>query len=85
MKSNLNVILSAAGIAALLASPAMAKSHARHHDTGTAAAATTRVYVPDDAYGYAGPNQDWTISDRWRATHRGSWDATHDPRENPSD
>jgi hypothetical protein len=31
MTSNLKVILSAVGVAALAASPAMAKSHVRHH------------------------------------------------------
>jgi len=80
MRTNLEMLLLAVGVAALLASPAtakshaMAKSHARHHDY----AAPARVYVPSDAYGSSG-----SISDNWVATHSGSWDATHDPRENP--
>jgi hypothetical protein len=59
----------------------MAKSNARHHNTVHHFAAAASVYVPSNVYGYAGPSQQ-TISDRWRATHSGSWDATHDPREN---
>jgi hypothetical protein len=43
MKSNLKVILSAVGVAALLASPAMAKT-VRPHNT-----APTTVYIPSDA------------------------------------
>jgi hypothetical protein len=83
MKSNLKVILSTIGLAALLVSPAVAKSNnARHHNTVHSHAAPVGVYVPSDVYGYSGPGQE-TISDRWRATHSGSWDATHDPRENP--
>jgi hypothetical protein len=82
MKTNLKVILSAIGLAALLASPAMAKSNARHRDT-VQNRATAGVSVPGSyVYGYTGSNQE-TISDRWRATHSNSWDATHDPRENP--
>ena len=50
MKTNLKVILSAAGIAALLASPAMAKSNARHHY-----AAPSTVYIPSDARGAVAP------------------------------
>jgi hypothetical protein len=74
MRTNLKVLLSAVGVAALLASPAMAKSRTRHHHY----AAPVTVYVPNDAYGSAGSK-----SDSWVATHSGSWDATHDPRENP--
>src|SRR5260221_6361570 len=44
MTSNLKVMLSALGVAALLASPAMAKSHARAHR-----AAPSIVKVPYDA------------------------------------
>jgi hypothetical protein len=82
MNSNLKVILSTIGLAALLVSPAMAKSNARHHNTIHNHAAPFGMYGPNDAYGYPGSSQE-TISDRWRATHSGSWDATHDPRENP--
>ena len=52
MTTNLKVILSAVGVAALLASPAMAKTVRHHH------AARSTVYVPSDArasvvpYGY---------------------------------
>jgi hypothetical protein len=46
MKSNLKVILAAAGVAALLASPAMAKSHTRSHDVARALA-----HVPADTRG----------------------------------
>jgi hypothetical protein len=81
MKSNLKVIPAAIGAAALLVSPAMAKSNARHHNAVHHFAAPAGVYVPSNVYGYTGRNQE-TISDRWRATHSGSWDATHDPREN---
>ena len=92
VKQNLNAILLAAGVAALLASPAMAKSHVRHHYTGHNYTAPGTVYVPNNAYGYYVPNNAYgyvgpsqgTLSDWWRATHSGSWDATHDPRENPS-
>jgi len=44
MRTNLKVVLSAVGVAALLASPAMAKSHARTHQ-----AAPSLVSVPYDA------------------------------------
>jgi hypothetical protein len=47
MSSNLKLILSAAAVAALLASPAMAKSHARTNDGATA--------VPADAHASASP------------------------------
>jgi hypothetical protein len=46
MRTNLKVILSAVGVAALLASPAMAKSHAR-----TDQAAPSIVNLPYDAHG----------------------------------
>jgi hypothetical protein len=81
MKSHLKVILPAIAVAALLVSPAMAKSNVRHHNTVHHSAAPASVYVPSNIYGYTGSTQQ-TISERWRATHSGSWDATHDPREN---
>jgi hypothetical protein len=81
MKSNLKVILSTLAIAALLASPAAARTNARHHSAAPAhhRVAPATVYVPNDAYGSAVPSPG-----SWAATHSGSWDATHDPRENPS-
>lgn len=81
MKSNLIAILSAAGVAALLVSPAMAKSPARQHKAVHHYTAPPRSYVPSSAYGYVPPNQYPTNS--WCATHPYSWDACHDPRENP--
>jgi hypothetical protein len=45
MRTNMKVILSAAGVAVLLASPAMAKTVRHHH------AAPSTVYVPSDARG----------------------------------
>ncbi len=84
MKSNLKALLSTIGVAVLLVSPAMADSSARHHSTVHRHTAPAGVYVPNNAYGYKGQGQSQeTISDRWRATHSNSWDATHDPRENP--
>jgi hypothetical protein len=80
MKSNLKLLLSTIGVAVLLASPTMADTPARHHSTARHHTAPARVYVPNSAYGYTGPNQR-TVSD-WCATHP-SWDACHDPRENP--
>jgi hypothetical protein len=80
MKSNLKAILSAVGIAALLASPAAAKLPARRHNAVHHHAAPPRSYVPS-AYGYMLPNQ-YPITN-WCATHPYSWDACHDPRENP--
>jgi hypothetical protein len=44
MKSNLKIVLSAVSVAALLASPALAKSHARLHQ-----AAPSLSNVPSDA------------------------------------
>ncbi len=82
MKSNLKVLLSTIGVAVLLASPAMADSSVRHRSTGHNGTAPAGVYVPNNAYDYKGQSQE-TISERWRATHSNSWDATHDPRENP--
>jgi len=82
MESNLKLLLSAIGVAALLASPAMAEPSARHHSTARHHTAPAGVYVPNNAYGYRGQSQE-TISERWRATHSNSWDAMHDPRENP--
>jgi hypothetical protein len=49
MTTNLKVILSAAGVAALLASPAMAKT-VRHQ-----AAAPSTIYLPSNAQGSVGP------------------------------
>jgi hypothetical protein len=49
MTTNLKVILSAAGVAALLASPAMAKT-VRHQT-----AAPSTVYLPSNAQGFVGP------------------------------
>ena len=49
MRTNLKVILSAAGVAALLASPAMAKT-VRHQP-----AAPFTVYAPSNAHGFVGP------------------------------
>jgi len=49
MRTNLKVILSAVGVAALLASPAMAKTM-RHHR-----AAPSTVYIPSDARGSVAP------------------------------
>jgi hypothetical protein len=48
MRTNLKVILSAVSVAALLASPAMAKTE-RHH------AAPSTVYIPSDAHGSVAP------------------------------
>jgi hypothetical protein len=48
MRTNLKVILSAVSVAALLASPAMAKTE-RHH------AAPSTVYIPSDARGSVAP------------------------------
>jgi hypothetical protein len=50
MRTNLKTILSAVGVAALLASPAMAKSHAR-----TPEAAPSIVNVPYDAHASVAP------------------------------
>src|SRR5260370_34226379 len=80
MKSNLKVILPAIGVAALLVSPAMAKSNARHHNTVHHFAAAASVSGPGNVYGYSGPSQG-TVSGRWWATHSGSWDATDRPPE----
>ena len=49
MTSNLKVILSAVGVAALVASPALAKSHVRTNHVAPAA-------FPADAHGYVTPN-----------------------------
>jgi hypothetical protein len=80
MKSNVKLLLSTIGVAALLASPAMADSSAPHHSTVRHRAAPAAVYVPNNAYGYKGQSEETTGN--WCATHR-SWDACHDPRENP--
>jgi hypothetical protein len=45
MTTNLKMILSALGVAAMLASPAMAKTERHHH------AAPSTVYIPSDARG----------------------------------
>ena len=52
MRTNLKVILSAVGVAALLASPAMAKTV--RHDT-----ARSTVYVPNDARASVAPYGYW--------------------------
>jgi hypothetical protein len=52
MTSNLKVILSAVGVAALVASPAMAKSHVRtHHVAPAAVPAYGQVYTTPYAAG----------------------------------
>lgn len=81
MKSNLKAILWAVGVAALLASPTMAKSSARQHNAVHHYTPPPRGYVPNSAYGYMPPNQ-YPVGN-WCATHPYSWDACHDPRENP--
>jgi hypothetical protein len=50
MKSNMKVILSAVGVVALLASPALAKSHERHHHH----AAPSLANIPADAQASVG-------------------------------
>ena len=81
MKSNLKIMLSLIGVAAVMVSPAMAASASRHHSTVHRYATPTRGYVPSGAYGYAPPNRP-TTGDSWCAARR-SWDACHDPLENP--
>jgi hypothetical protein len=49
MRTNLKMILSAVGVAALLASPAMAKTVRHHHVT------PSTIYVPNDARGSVAP------------------------------
>jgi hypothetical protein len=49
MRTNLTAILSAAAVAALLASPAMAKTPRHHH------VAPSTVYIPNDARGSVAP------------------------------
>jgi hypothetical protein len=49
MRTSLKVILSAVGVAALLASPAMAKT-VRHQT-----AVPSTVYAPSNAHGFVGP------------------------------
>ena len=49
MRTNLKVFLSAIGIAALLASPSMAKTTRHQH------AAPSTIYIPTDARGSVGP------------------------------
>jgi hypothetical protein len=75
MKSNRKIILSAVGVAMLLVSPAMAKSHAwRHHHSAT-------MHVLKGAYGSAAePN----YSGR-EAPRPYNWDRDHDPRDNPQE
>ena len=82
MKSNLKVLLSTIGVAALLASPVMADSSGRHSSTVHRHIAPATVYLPGNAYGYKGRSLE-TNSDSWCATQPYSWDACHDPRENP--
>ena len=76
MKSSLKVMLPTMAVAALLVSPAIGASTSRHHNTAPA-----RGYVPGGPYGYGSPNQP-TTGDSWCAVRR-TWDACHDPRENP--
>lgn len=80
MTSNLKVALGLVA-AALLVSPAMATSASRHHSTVHHHTAPARGYLPSPAYGYTPPNRPITGSS-WCAI-RGTWDACHDPRENP--
>jgi hypothetical protein len=82
MKPNLKALLAIIGIAALLASPAMADSSARHRSTVHRHLVPPTVFLPGNAYGYRGRNLE-TNSGSWCATHPYSWDACHDPRENP--
>ncbi len=82
MKSHLKILLSAIGVAALLAPAAMADSSVRHRSTVRHTAPASVYVVPGNAYGYKGRSLE-TGSDRWCATHPYSWDACHDPRENP--
>ena len=49
MRTNLKVMLSAVGVVALLASPAMAKT-VRHQS-----AVPSTVYVPSNGHGFVGP------------------------------
>jgi hypothetical protein len=49
MRTNLKLILSAVGVAALLASPAMAKTVRHHH------AAPSTVYIPSEARASVAP------------------------------
>lgn len=49
MRTNLKVVLSAVGVVALLASPAMAKTMRPHH------AARSTVYIPSEARGSVTP------------------------------
>ena len=49
MRTNLKMILSAVGVAALLASPAVAKTVRHHHVRPSA------VYIPNDARGSVAP------------------------------
>jgi len=81
MQLNLKVLVSTIGAAVLLASPAIAASSARHRSTVHGYTAPAAVYVPGNAYGYKGRSLE-TSSGSWCAT-RLSWDACHDPRENP--
>jgi hypothetical protein len=54
MKSNLKMLLTTIGVAALLGSPAMAGSSARHRAAIHRDAAAANVYLPGNAYGYKG-------------------------------
>jgi hypothetical protein len=49
MRTNLKAILSAVGVATLLASPAMANTVRQHH------AAPSTIYIPSDARGAVAP------------------------------
>jgi hypothetical protein len=81
MKLYLKVMLTTVGVVALLVSPAMATRASRHHNTVHHYTVPARGYVPHGPYGYSPPNQP-TTGDSWCAMRR-SWDACHDPRENP--
>jgi len=82
VKSNLKVMLSVVSVAALLVSPAMAASAAsRHHNTVHHYTTPAQRYAPNDAYGYAPPDRPTTGNSS--CAMRRSWDACHDPRENP--
>jgi hypothetical protein len=58
MKSSLKIVLSAVSVAALLASPALAKSHARaHHTAPSLANVPADARASAEAYGSSGPAQ----------------------------
>ena len=81
MRTNLKMIMSAVGIAALLTSPVLAKS-VPHQHRHAALQSNGHGFVGPFGYGLGegGPSQP-TTSD-WSAIRR-SWDACDDPRESP--